>query len=244
LDREWLKLPDSCPVQVVYNGVEFENLGPVSGPNSELRHELGFADGTFVIGGAFRLSEEKRPLLWLEIAAKLAAVRPEFRFVIIGDGSMRQAMLEYASAHGLNGVLHMSGAVDDVGNWYRAMDMLMLTSRREGLANVLIEAQHFGVPVLAPDIGGIGETMIPGITGILLDADADADAFAAAALRIADDPEWRHAAGAAGPGFVHEAFKVSRCAEDMLALLDMTPPGGAVARRTGTSHDFADVRVP
>ena len=53
------------------------------------------------------------------------------------------------------------------------MDVVLLTSRHEGLPNVLLEAQSLGIPVVAPDVGGVGETIWRGVTGWAV-ADADA----------------------------------------------------------------------
>ena len=60
------------------------------------------------------------------------------------------------------------GQSTDIASWLKRMDLFFLTSRVEGLPNVLIEAQGFGVPVMATDAGGSSETFIDSVTGSLL----------------------------------------------------------------------------
>ena len=69
---------------------------------------------------------------------------------------------------GISGRVHLVGQSTDVASWLKRMDLFFLTSRVEGLPNVLIEAQGFGVPVISTDAGGSRETFIHGVTGSLL----------------------------------------------------------------------------
>ena len=107
-----------------------------------------------MLGSVFRMSEEKRPLLWLDVAANVAAQRPDAHFVVCGDGPMRDEMRTYAAELGIADRVHLPGAQSNIGSWFKLMDVVMLTSRHEGLPNVLLEAQSLGVPVVAPDVGG------------------------------------------------------------------------------------------
>jgi glycosyltransferase involved in cell wall biosynthesis len=85
----------------------------------------------------------------------------------------------------------------------------MLSSRTEGLPNAVIEAQAAGVPVVAFDVGGVAETMIPGETGLLV-KDLTAGALAAAVLGALADPEWRGRAATLGPDFVRSTFSLDK----------------------------------
>ena len=61
--------------------------------------------------------------------------------------------------------------MEDVASWLEKMDVFLLTSSTEGLPNVVIEAQGFGVPVVSTDVGGVGEIVESGETGIIVDSD-------------------------------------------------------------------------
>lgn len=220
-DRAWTEWPDASPFRVVHNAVQFEKLGADTSRNDGLRSALGIGSDDFLIGGVFRVSPVKRPMLWIEIARRVAETRADVHFAIAGDGEMANDMRSYAAAHGFGERLHMPGLVSDVGLWYRAMDINLLTSEREGLPNVLIEGQHFGVPAVSADVGGAFETIEPGTTGFLIARDAGAEAYADAILRILSDADWRETARMRAPSFVHEKFGMTHAVDAVLRCLGM-----------------------
>lgn len=219
-DRNWLDSQDGSRFKVIYNAMEFEKWAATdaaaAGP------DLAIPENAFVIGGVFRLAPVKRPMFWMEVAARVARSCPEAHFLVVGDGEYAAAMRELAAREGFAARLHMPGQMQDVGPWYRAMDLNLLTSEREGLPNVLIEGQHFGVPALAPDVGGVLETLKPDVTGRVLRNDAGADEFAAAALAIWRDQSWRARARRQAPAFVHERFGTDRAARELLECFGFT----------------------
>jgi glycosyltransferase involved in cell wall biosynthesis len=219
-DRAWTAWDDQSRFRVIHNAVEFEKLGSTE-RNSGLRESLGIGPDEFLIGGIFRVTAVKRPMLWIEAARMVADARSDVHFAILGDGDMRTAMRDYASTHGFGDRLHMPGLVADVAAWYRALDINLLTSEREGLPNVLVEGQHFGVPAVSADVGGAFETLEPGTTGFLIPPDAGASVYADAILRVLSDAAWRQAARERSPAFVHAKFGMERAVEAVLACLDM-----------------------
>lgn len=218
-DRDWTEWPDPSPFQVVHNAIEFEKLDHEADPGADLRETACIPRRAFVVGGVFRIEAVKRPMLWIETASLVAQACPFAHFVILGDGAMAQQMRDLAQARGFADRLHMPGFVSNVGAWLRVTDLVLLTSDREGLPNVLIEGQHFGVPAVSSDVGGAFETFEAGVTGRLVPADAPAAAFADAILDIIADPAWRGTARARGPAFVHERFGIKRTVDELLALL-------------------------
>jgi glycosyltransferase involved in cell wall biosynthesis len=220
-DQAWTGCTDSSRFRVIHNAVEFEKFGSDNSRNNGLRNTLGIGPDDFLVGGVFRVTAVKRPMLWIEAARLVADLRKDVHFAILGDGDMAAAMRRYAQGHGFADRLHMPGLVSDVGAWYRAMDINLLTSEREGLPNVLIEGQHFGVPAVSADVGGAFETVEPGSTGFLIAPDAGASAYADAIQRILSDAEWRRTARVRGPVFVHGKFGMERAVEAVLGCLGM-----------------------
>jgi glycosyltransferase involved in cell wall biosynthesis len=204
----WLGL-DPSTVEVVYNGIDFDRLerNAVPEETARARRELAIPDNAPVLGGVFRMSEEKRPLLWLDVAAEVARQKPGVHFVICGDGPMRDEMAKHAAALRIADVVHMPGAQSNIGSWFRMMDVVMLASRHEGLPNVLLEAQSLGVPVVAPDVGGMSEVIEQGVTGWTI-RDADAATLAQRILHCLKDADWRQRAVARAPRFVRERFSI------------------------------------
>lgn len=206
---DWLGV-EPARIEVVYNGIDFDRLAASARPEEtrQARTELGIPDGAQVLGGVFRMSEEKRPLLWLDVAANVAARRPDVHFVVCGDGPMRDEMRTYAAEHGIADRVHLPGAQSNIGSWFELMDVVMLTSRHEGLPNVLLEAQSLGVPVVAPDVGGVAEVIEQGVTGWAV-RDADAATLAERVLQGLGDAEWRQRAVDRAPIFVRERFGIA-----------------------------------
>ena len=93
---DWIGIPRDR-IRVVHNGVDFGARGRLSASDCvDLRASLRIPEGSFVVGGVFRLEEEKRPILWVQTAALLAAQVPNMHFVIFGQGRMRDAVLQAA----------------------------------------------------------------------------------------------------------------------------------------------------
>lgn len=207
---DWLGIAPAA-IEVVYNGIDFDQIARSVDPQRtrEVRESLGIAGDAPVIGSAFRMSEEKRPLLWVEAAAAIHRLQPRAHFIVYGDGPMRADMQDHAARLGIADRLHLPGRQDDIGSCYKAMDVVLLTSRHEGLPNVLLEAQSLGVPVVAPDVGGVAETIANGVTGWTV-RHAEPMALAAALAEHVDrcltEPGWMDQARAQAPSFVRKRF--------------------------------------
>ncbi len=205
---DWLGV-DPSAIEVVYNGIDFEQLSRTVTPArvAETRAILGIPTGAPVVGSAFRMSEEKRPLLWVEAAAEVARQDARVHFIVYGDGPMRVDMMHLARSRGIADRLHLPGPEDDIASRYKAMDVVMLTSRHEGLPNVLLEAQSLGIPVVAPDVGGVSETVWQGVTGFAV-PNAEASSLAQHVLLCLRDKAWLGRAQTEGPAFVRERFGI------------------------------------
>jgi glycosyltransferase involved in cell wall biosynthesis len=119
-----------------------------------------------VVGWLGRMSEEKRPEWFVEMARALEG-RAEFRMA--GTGPLLTDI--EASARGVAG-LDVLGFVDDADDFLRSCDLLVNTSSIEGISVVVMEAIAAGIPVVVTDVGGMADLVEPGITGSLVDARA------------------------------------------------------------------------
>lgn len=180
-----LALPPS-DVEVVYNGIDAGKLAEDVRLAGDLRATLAIPAEAPVVGTVFRMTEEKRPFMWLEAAAALCATHPDAHFIIVGTGPLEGRMQEQAVALGLDHV-HFVGKRADVGAYLTLMDVFLLTSRVEGVSNAVVEAQLCGCPVVAADVGGLSEAILDGSTGILLDEPSAGD-FADAVRALLDTP--------------------------------------------------------
>jgi glycosyltransferase involved in cell wall biosynthesis len=178
-----------------------------------------------------RLGRVKRPLLWLEAAAEVARRCPEAHFVIVGEGPLRDRMATAAAELGIADRLHMPGLIRDVAPWYDLMEVVLLTSEREGTSNTALEAQALGKPVVSPAVGGMPETFVPGTSGFLVSPNPSPGEIADFVMRALTDTAWRDRAEQAARSFVRERFSIERMIGDTLALYGLEPAQSAATAR-------------
>jgi glycosyltransferase involved in cell wall biosynthesis len=140
-----------------------------------------------------RLEAPKDPLT---VVAALARLRElEWSCELIGDGPLRAELEAALSRAGIEERVELLGARDDVPARLAAAQIFMLATRREGFPLSVLEAMRAGLPVVASDVGGIGEAVIPGC-GALAEPNSAA-ALADALAPLIRDPELRRRQGAA-----------------------------------------------
>lgn len=210
---EWLDLPVER-FQVVYNGFE---PPPLEDERAATRAELGVDDATFLVLGVFRLAEEKRPLDFVRLVARLKAAVPRLRVVHLGVGELVEETHREAARLQLGDVLEFRGRVPDPWRYLQAADASVLTSDNEGCPNVSLESQALGTPIVATRVGGTPETLRDGETGFLCEL-GDLEGLAARLAELARDPELRARMGAAGRELIAERFGVEGMVDSSLAL--------------------------
>jgi glycosyltransferase involved in cell wall biosynthesis len=209
---------DPARIRVVRNGAT-----PLSAAGSRAAQAMlaGFtarAGAGLTVGAVLRFDENKRPLFWVDCAARLLAARPDARFVMVGDGPLRAEAEAHAAALGIRDRMLFTGRSVEVGFWLAQMDALVLLSRCEGLPNALIEAQAAGVPVVTTPAGGAPETLQDGVTGHVLSSaeDPDAGEVVARLLDIAAAGGRGGAMSRAARRLVAERFPLGRMLEEMV----------------------------
>lgn len=214
---DWLGI-DSARIRVVRNGVDTARWTPRSDADRRAwRQAHGLDADSRVVVGVFRLADEKRPLLWLDAVAQ--ARGPKDAFVLIGDGPLRRQVDDHIAARGLRDCVLRLGEVADVASALAAADAFMLTSAQEGLPNVLLEAQWYGLPCLTTNAGGAAEAVLDGVTGVVADTD-DARILGAALVKLLADPGLADAAREQGPAFVGRSFGLDRMLDETERLYE------------------------
>lgn len=222
--EDWIGLPEGT-VQVIHNGFDVAQLRGAA-DISDNTGALGIPAGAVVIGGVMRFSEEKRPGLFVDTAIELAGRLPEAHFLLIGDGPLRPELLRLVRERGLADRIHLPGAKQPIEPWMRMMSLLLLTSRMEGLPNVLIEAQLLGIPVASTDVGGAKETMVAEKTGILIDS-GDPKVLAGRLFELLSDRERLAAMAGEAGRWSPESFSLAAMTGATLTVYAETPADGA-----------------
>ena len=123
-----------------------------------------------------------------------------------------------ARAVGLEDCIHFPGQRESLQKILHVLDVFVLTSRSEGLPNVLIESQAAGVPVVAFDVGGIKETLKQGKTGFLV-AERSAQAIAQQVSAVLSQPDWMVNASRTAEKFVRERFSLDSMGRELVRVM-------------------------
>ncbi len=205
------------------------NLGPflaVSGQSGDFRKAQGFGEGSPLVGWVGRVTAIKDPDLFLDTAASLVQDHPDFRFVLVGDGEMREHCRERTLASRLQNVVTLAGWQHHLDRVYADLDLLVLTSVNEGTPVCLLEAMASARAFIATDVGGVRDLMIGFVkkqdgfeifkNGILVPRNVRV--LGSAISYLVQHPEMRLAMGEAGREFVRARFSSDRLANDLEQL--------------------------
>ena len=149
-------------IVVLRNGVDLDRFAPLD--MGEARKKLQWGPGRVLLSVG-KLVEAKGHALVVEALIGI----PDVRLVIVGAGPFRDDLRRLAAQKGVGDRVSLVGEVphSELATFYSAADLSILASAREGMPNVVLESLACGTPVIATDVGGIGEIMTPSI-GVLL----------------------------------------------------------------------------
>jgi glycosyltransferase involved in cell wall biosynthesis len=173
---------------VVTNAVDTDRFSP--GSSASARARLGLPRHGPLIGLAARPSPEKGFELFEEVVARVHARRPSARFVVAGEFGWRAHYEKLLRAAGLGDAVRFLGHVSQMPDFYRAIDVAVLTSRGQSIEaspNALLEAMAVARPIVATDVGGVAELVRHGREGYLTDEDDDIG-FADHVVELLDAP--------------------------------------------------------
>ena len=230
---EWLRLaPDR--IKVIYNGLDMRPIETAAA--RAVRSRLGIPESAPLVGGIFRFYPEKRPLLWVDVAARVLQSNPKAWFVLFGQGILEREIAKAARNLGLAHRLLLPGIVDDVLPVMRALDVFLLTSFGEGIPNVALEAQWAGTPVVATKAGGVAEALELGMSGWVVDP-PDADRLARCVGWLLGDPSARAQARTAGPRLIRMRFGLQRMIDETMQAYDLWRVASGSRRGDAASLD-------
>ncbi|HEX6731902.1 MAG TPA: glycosyltransferase [Pyrinomonadaceae bacterium] len=223
-DSQFRVVPLGLDLKVFDNGYSRRHL---------FRRELGLGDDVVLVGIVGRLTEIKNHELFLRSIARFKQIsgdgEPAARFVVIGDGALRQSLEGLTDTLGLKDNVIFVGNRKDPHNFYPALDLVALTSRNEGTPLTLIEAMANARAVIATSVGGVvdllGEPLPSTLDyrectrGVSVPPDNE-EAFAEALARLINDVELRNRLGQNGRDFVKVNYAKDRLIDDIKGLYD------------------------
>ena len=202
-------------IKVVPLGLDLSVFADHASRRERFREELGIDDETVLVGIVGRLTEIKNHRMFLNSIARLKG-QTRMRFVVIGDGSLRENLEQQARSLGLQSDVIFTGGRRDPEYFYPALDIVALTSLNEGTPLTLIEAMANARPVVATSVGGVVDLLADG-RGICVPS-GDEEAFASALKELAADRQLQKDLGARGLEFVERVYRKERLVEDIKRL--------------------------
>jgi glycosyltransferase involved in cell wall biosynthesis len=193
-------------ISIIHNAVKpFRR--PSNAVVEAVRSRFNLPEATPILVTIGRLSREKGHGDLLEAVATVHRTHPGLRFhvAIVGEGPERPLLERSIEALGLSTLVTLCGHHNDVAPFYAMASAVVLPSHSEGSPNVLLEAQAAGVPVVATDVGGVGEIATNGVTALLVPK-RDTAELARGIARILQDPHAAATLAAAGRDNVLSRF--------------------------------------
>lgn len=193
---------------VVYNGIDV-TTSPLKTCH-EIREKWNIPDNNILIGTVGSLLKLKRIKDFIEIVDIVSKKsKLPIKCIIVGDGPEKGSLLENAKRKKIFDKVVFTGFQSDAISYINAMDIFVMTSEKEGLPRVILEAMLVGKPVVASNVTGPSELVVNGETGLLIPPKRP-DMFANAIVKLIENPELRRQMGELGRKRVIENFPIEK----------------------------------
>lgn len=204
--REFVHEHEGCPREkmfVIPSGIDTERFSPL--PPEDYKQRLGIAPDRIVLGTVTRQRIRKGVEEFVRAIAAVAQYEPRVHGLIVGEVQEQGEFRSIVQDAGVADRLTLAGRRQDMPQVYAAMDVYVLSSHDEGMSNALLEALAMEKPVVATDVGGTGEVIESGKTGLLVPP-KDWQALARALGSVLQQRESWKELGKAGRKTVVERF--------------------------------------
>jgi glycosyltransferase involved in cell wall biosynthesis len=208
--------PERC--LLIENAIDTEEFRRNSGV-ADAKNGLGLNCSGFTIGAVGRLSPEKGFDILVRAIAAIRERGNEATLLLVGEGEQQSVLEDLAAQLGIREKLQLVGFQSDVRPYYQAMDAFALSSLREGLPNVILEAMALETPVVATRIAGVPRVIEDERNGLLI-APGSMEELAAALTRLNNDVGLRLRLGQAGRQTIVERYSFTRRMEKIAAVYD------------------------
>jgi glycosyltransferase involved in cell wall biosynthesis len=185
----------------------------------EAKAALGLPPGELLIGAVGRLSGEKGFDVLIRSVRQLAARGVDANLVIVGEGGERANLEALIRELQLGDRVRLAGWQTDVRGYFEAMDVFALSSLREGLPNVVLEAMALEVPVVSTRVNGVPRLIQDGRNGFLVNA-GDADGLTTALAGLLTNAPLRHVFRTAGRRTVETRYSFATRMRRLARLYD------------------------
>lgn len=213
------KITDKKKVSVIKLGLDLEKFKSIDQIKGKIRKELNISKEILLVGIVGRLTAIKNHKVFLDTVKLLKEENPNInaRFLIIGDGELRNNLEIYAANLGIKDLVYFTGWRKDLANIYADLDIVVLTSLNEGTPLSLIEAMASQKAVVATAVGGVPDLIEDKKTGLLVDSN-DATQLKEAISKVLSNKELRRELGDRASECVCAMYSKERLVNDMEKL--------------------------
>ncbi|MBK1713941.1 glycosyltransferase [Rubrivivax gelatinosus] len=204
-------------LRCVPSSVDVEMYRPGRGERAWLDAEFGLASDELAVGMAAQFIARKGHRTLLAALPAVLAAQPRTRFLIFGQGPLREAIENEARAAGFGDRVLFPGFRKDLARVLPALDLMVHPAEMEGLGVALLQAAACGLPIVAGRAGGIPEIVLPGVNGELIEP-GDHAALAQHLVALLADAGLRARYGATGREHVVSRFSVAAMVRGNLAV--------------------------
>lgn len=210
-------------VTLIYNGVDVDSFLQRDIEGEQLRSSLQISKDDIVIGSVGRLMPVKNYPCLVKAFSKISSSQDNVRLMLIGDGNQYGELRRLANSMGLDDKVIFLGQRSDVKKLLSVLDIFVLPSFSEGVSLALLEAMAAEIPVVATNVGGNPEVVIPGENGLLVPSNNETE-LANALMSLVDNKEKRSELALAAHDRVANHFCLKRMVEEYenlyLSLMD------------------------
>ena len=188
---------DPKKLSTIANAVPLSRFGRDAAARNSVRAEFGISSGAPLVGIIARLTEQKDHDNFLHAAKIILRDQPEAKFLVVGEGPLAESLKALSLSLGIDRSVMFCGNRSDIPAVMSALDVLVFSSRWEGLPVALLEGMASSLPVVSTRVGGVPGVIQNGETGVLVPP-ADSQSLADACLLLIKDPALREKMGQAG----------------------------------------------
>ncbi len=204
-------------VTTVHEGIDLAHIE--AAPRANIHQEFWLPHHAPVVGNVAALVPHKGQRHLVEAAALVLRQVPDTHFIIAGEGELRESLTHQIRERHLEKHVILTGFRPDVLSLHKGFDLFVMSSVTEGLGTSILDAMACGTAVVATRAGGIPESVVDGVTGLLVPP-RDDHALAEAIVKLLRDPDLRGRMGEAGLVRVREHFSAERMVRDTVAVYE------------------------
>ena len=208
---------DPKKTTTIANAIPLARFENKRAEGQKIREEFNVPENSPLLGIVARLTEQKDHDNFLHAAQRILQDAPEARFLIVGDGPLAESLKALAATLKIQNSVIFTGNRKDIPSVLAALDILVFSSRWEGLPVALLEGLASSLPVVATNVGGVPGVIQHGVTGLLVPP-SNPDALASSCLSLIKDTSLRGKIAQAGYEHVQANYGMDGMVNRTVAL--------------------------